>query len=132
MADHYAKYGAEFINMLSELELVGDEHLDKIRTAQHRIELSLEDTRQCTLRHVGLTPKRASLDKSQIAKMVELDVMELAQTEWDRLLSLHRKRAARSDSVLTTEYLTQKPCAVSIPFCLWTNAWTTWEMRRFS
>lgn len=79
-----------------------DDHLGQITAAKQRIELSAENPKP-----VHSAPHRSRFhvcksEKNDIAKMLELAVIELAKFNWVPPFVLMRKKAC-SSSVLTTE-----------------------------
>lgn len=52
-------------------------------------------------------PKAREFEKNDIAKMLELEFIEPAETKWDLPTVLALRRTARSDSMLDTEIAKQ-------------------------
>lgn len=70
------------MKMIFELESMGDGHLDGVRTAKHRIKWLPKDTLPVYSATFPAGPKAWEIQKNEIAKMLQLEVIKLAQTNW--------------------------------------------------
>lgn len=81
MSDDHTKYRAEFIKVLSDFQAVWDSHLKRFSAAQHIIEQLAADMRPAQSAPYRARPKAREVEKNEIAKIIDLRIMELTQTE---------------------------------------------------
>lgn len=72
----------KIINMFSKFESMWDGHLGRTKAAQHWIKLSSEDTQPIHSIQLQVRPRVRKSEKKEIAKMLEVEFIKSAQTEW--------------------------------------------------
>lgn len=80
--DDHAVCQAKILNTISEFQHWSDEHLSKIKAAKHRTKWTSADDRPIHSAKYRAGPHPRKYEKHEIDRMLGMDVIEPAQTEW--------------------------------------------------
>lgn len=80
-SDDYAQYLFKFVKMLSKFEILLDSHLQWVKAALDRIEISSPEAQPIHSAPYRAKPRAHQLEKNEITQMLEPEVIKPVQTE---------------------------------------------------